>query len=178
MLSNGFLFYSSVLLLLIGIAFVAVSQYLSRHRERLISTSVSYSLTESLEAEGENKRELERQNMKWPVVLETGGKRRECLTINMCISGAFVSCSPPLDVGERVNIAITIPDDQEIVLECEVVWNNSGIPEDRVVSRGMGVRFLGISNESREKLNRILSKQEEKNRTEHSLPSSLTDNAG
>lgn len=156
MADNGTLIIISLTVLSIGIAFIAVSNFLSKHRERLINSSVAYSLTETQDSGAENKRQLERVNTKLPVTLEIDGCKTEAQTTNISISGAFVSYSPPLNVGERFNITLDIPDSEEIIFEGEVIWNNTNVPDDKIVSRGMGIRFLRITTENREILNKIL----------------------
>ena len=154
--NNGTLFIISSIVLIIGIAFVAITQYLSKYRQRLTGSSVSCPPGEIEESETEDKRLLERISLKWPVVLEKDDEKTETQTTNICISGAFILHSSPLDIGERFNITLNIPEHPEITLEGEVVWNNSNVPEDKVVSRGMGIRFIRLSRENREKLNQIL----------------------
>jgi hypothetical protein len=42
------------------------------------------------------------------------------------------------------------PHHQAIIATAEVVWSNANVPESEIINRGMGVRFLEISNENRQ----------------------------
>ena len=44
-------------------------------------------------------------------------------------------------------MVITAPD-QDIGVKAEVVWSNKYGPDDQITPRGMGVRFLDISEEN------------------------------
>jgi hypothetical protein len=48
----------------------------------------------------------------------------------------------PLQTRERFRILIKSTEKRRILLNAEVVWSNTGIPEEKVVTRGMGIRFI------------------------------------
>ena len=58
-------------------------------------------------------------------------------------------CRNPLALNERFKITIDIPDQDALPLNAEVVWSNANIPGDKIVNRGMGIRF--IENEEKER---------------------------
>ncbi len=70
--------------------------------------------------------------------------------------GAFIVCQNPLPLKEQFRIAINIPTQKPIALEAEVVWSNSNVPEDKVVNRGMGIKFLQSTEKVRESLNNAI----------------------
>lgn len=140
----------------IGVIFIIFTHFSSRYRERLNSSGVSSSLSNPRELMPETKRQYDRLNLKWPVSLEALGGTIGAQTINISISGAFIAVQQPLQVGERFTIILDIPEHQKITMEGQVVWNNSNFPDDKIISRGMGIRFVGTSNENRDTLNRIL----------------------
>ena len=42
-------------------------------------------------------------------------------------------------------------------LNSEVVWSNANVPDDKIVNRGMGIRFIHNTDEVRESLKTALS---------------------
>ena len=94
----------------------------------------------------------QRVGISWPVSLETVNGIIKAETKDLSRSGAFVKCSKPLLPGENFRITIEIPDQEPLVLNSEVVWSNGGFPEEKVVTRGMGIRFLKNLDKDIEKL--------------------------
>jgi len=43
-------------------------------------------------------------------------------------------------------MTMTGPGNEPVSATAEVVWSNANFPEDKVVNRGMGVRFLKMSD--------------------------------
>ncbi len=84
----------------------------------------------------------QRAEVAWPVFIETnsGIIKADIRDINR--SGAFVRCDSPCKPGEKFRILIKTTEKRRLLLNAEVVWSNSGIPEEKVITRGMGIRFL------------------------------------
>jgi hypothetical protein len=96
-------------------------------------------------------RQHPRFEVSWPVTIEVGQDKiqGEGEIANISLGGAFIQCKEPLSLNETFSIAINIPDRQPIPAKVQVVWSNSSIPDDKVVRRGMGVRFLEIADNDR-----------------------------
>jgi hypothetical protein len=43
------------------------------------------------------------------------------------------------------------------------VWSNSNVPEDKVINRGMGIKFIENSDENRNGLNQVIRSYIEEN---------------
>jgi c-di-GMP-binding flagellar brake protein YcgR len=71
----------------------------------------------------------------------------EGVTLNISSTGVFIGCRRPLRLNEVFDMVITTPD-QDIGAKAEVVWSNKYGPDDHITPRGMGVRFLDISEEN------------------------------
>lgn len=101
----------------------------------------------------EEKREHQRVGIKWSVIVETveGVIRGE--TKDLSIGGAFIKCQDPFPPGRHFNLTIELPDREPVILNSEVVWSNGNVPDDKVINRGMGVRFIKNSVEKVEFLN-------------------------
>ena len=67
---------------------------------------------------------------------------------DLSASGMFIATDSPRRPGERFRLVFSIPDSgPEIIAEAEVVWAREpgSWPPDE---QGMGVRFLGISDDA------------------------------
>lgn len=81
---------------------------------------------------------------------------------NIGEGGIFIPTQEPLNRKEKVNLKIVLPDGKgELEVLGEVAWSNK---EDRVtpkktISAGMGIKFLKLSQEDKERIIGILSQQ-------------------
>jgi hypothetical protein len=78
-------------------------------------------------------------------------------TLDISVGGAFICCASPLPVKEVFPLTITLPHGGTLALFAEVVWSNASTPHDRIVHRGMGVRFLRITDYDRMIFNNLVS---------------------
>ena len=88
-----------------------------------------------------------RAKIKWPVIVQKSTGVIEGVTLNISSTGVFIGCRRPLRLNEVFDMVITAPD-QDIGVKAEVVWSNKYGPDDQITPRGMGVRFLDISEEN------------------------------
>ncbi len=96
-----------------------------------------------------NQRDFERWTVSKPCTVKWAGHRVDGEIANISFGGAFIQCKEPLSLKETFSIAINIPDREPIPAKVQVVWSNANIPEDKVVRRGMGVRYLEITDNDR-----------------------------
>ena len=95
---------------------------------------------------GVEKRKHPRTDVHWPVSMETSMGIVSAEVKNISLGGAFIGCKKPLPIGEVFHVTMTGPNNEPISATAEVVWSNANLPEDKVVNRGMGVRFLKMSD--------------------------------
>ena len=62
------------------------------------------------------------------------------------MGGAFICCKKPLPVGAMFDVTMVGPDNEPVIATAKVVWSNSNVPDDKVINRGMGVRFIKMSD--------------------------------
>lgn len=105
----------------------------------------------------EEKREHVRVGIVWPVSIENSHGPIKAKTKDISLGGAFIACDNPLPLKELFSLSVNIPGPVTLSLNSEVVWSNAGVPEERVVTRGMGVRFLGMTAQDRNVLNKAIS---------------------
>lgn len=75
----------------------------------------------------------------------------------LTINGAFITCPKPLPIGESFPIRLLLADRNPQTFNAEVVWNNQNVLEEEIVTRGMKVRFLQLSEEDRKMIDEIIS---------------------
>ena len=113
----------------------------------------------------DEKRDYPRAEIKWPAVIKTDQGTMDGVTSNVTPNGVFIRCQKPLRLNEIFELTIDIPNsDQTLTARAEVTWSNRWGPDDEISPRGMGVRFVKISSESRkfiarEALNCLESKE-------------------
>ena len=95
---------------------------------------------------GEEKREHPRANITWPVSMETSDGRIEAQVKNISLGGGFICCKKPLSIGEVFPLTMLGPDNEPVMATAKVVWSNVNVPDEKVINRGMGVRFLKMSD--------------------------------
>ena len=94
---------------------------------------------------GEEKREHPRTDVNWPVSIETAYATIAAEVKNISLGGAFISCSKPLRLKKIFNMTMMCPGDEPLLVTAQVAWSNANMPEEKVVNRGMGVRFINMS---------------------------------
>jgi len=95
-------------------------------------------------------RHFARAKIKWAVSMSTDDRSADGVTLNLSTNGAYIGCAHPLRLNEVFDVTIDVPNsDSSIQATVEVVFSNIYGPDDAVSPRGMGVRFLKISSQSR-----------------------------
>jgi len=94
---------------------------------------------------GEEKRQHPRFDVNWPVSIETIYGTVEAEIKNFSLGGAFISCSKPLRLKKIFNMTMMCPGEDPLQVTAQVAWSNANMPQDKVVNRGMGVRFINMS---------------------------------
>jgi hypothetical protein len=105
----------------------------------------------------EDRRRHQRIAVSWPASMETSDGSIRVTLQNISLGGAFVVCQNPLALKDQLNLDIDPPDSEALYLKAEVVWSNINVPDDKVVNRGMGVRFIGNPEAELGKLRQILA---------------------
>jgi uncharacterized protein (TIGR02266 family) len=94
---------------------------------------------------GKENREHPRAVIHWSVSMETPDGTIRTEAMNISVGGAFICCEKPLPVGEIFRLTMMGPDKEPVTATAKVAWSNVNVPEDKVINRGMGVRFIKMS---------------------------------
>ncbi len=108
-----------------------------------------------------DKRQHPRVDITLPVRIETSQGTIEGETINISLGGAFICCQRPLPLRENFRLAVDAPNNDSLTVNAEVVWSNINVPDEKILNRGMGIRFIEITKADREFLNHVLSAHHE-----------------
>jgi hypothetical protein len=113
------------------------------HNHFEVDYSTSVKLHQNAGAEN---REHPRADVDWSAWMETAEGAIELKVKNISLGGAFLCCNKPLPMEKVFNLSIMGPDMEPMKATAQVVWSNANVPEDKVINRGMGVRFLKMSD--------------------------------
>ena len=116
-----------------------------------------------------------RAKIQWPVIVQKSTGVIEGVTLNISSTGVFIGCRRPLRLNEVFDMVITTPE-QDIGARAEVVWSNKYGPDDHITPRGMGVRFLDISEEDQRFIAKTVNQYNSGDQEDKKLSLSLDEN--
>jgi hypothetical protein len=140
------------------VLFFLVFYFLKSRMSSDVDSHVSVSLPQKVK---EERREHPRTDVSWPVRTETPGGTMEARLNNISLSGAFICCEKPLPVGETFRLTLIVSEDESVAATAQVVWSNVNVPADKVVNRGMGVRFLQRSDRHNQIVRQLFQETDE-----------------
>jgi Tfp pilus assembly protein PilZ len=110
----------------------------------------------------EEKRRHPRIDITWQAVLENAARTEKVALKDISLGGAFVCCQQPWALQDKFKFSLNLPDRQPLQLNAEVVWSNVNMPSDKVVNRGMGIRFINNPEQARRQLQAAIDAAMEK----------------
>ena len=129
-----------------------VSAYGRFFKKRRAAEPLGQFVSPSIKKSWEEKRQHPRVAVSWKASAETPDGIINVQLKDISLGGAFVVCDKPMALREKFIIAIKIPEQDPLELTAEVVWSNFNVPVDKVVNRGMGVRFVENTEQVRKRL--------------------------
>jgi len=101
-----------------------------------------------------------RKRERLPLVIETTweGSTSKSLarTVDISATGCFIDTLAPVEVGEKLNLRLTLPDGDYMSLQALVIY--------QMPSLGFGVRFIRMSDSDRLRLDVLLNTDAEDTR--------------
>jgi uncharacterized protein (TIGR02266 family) len=147
-----------VILLFFGFLLALVVYYLWKVRMGSdLDYQPSVTLTQNV---GEQRRKHPRVDIQWRASMETPDGAIEAEITNISLGGAFICCKKPLPIGEVFRLAMMGPNNEPVIATAQVVWSNVNVPEEKVVNRGMGVRFIKMSERHIQLVGQILKESD------------------
>jgi type IV pilus assembly protein PilZ len=99
------------------------------------------------------RRSYERIDVEWSVDCETEQTFLYASITNISEMGIFVATHEPLEVGTRLTLRFAMPGEQApFILSGQVAWVNPIKLLSDNPNPGMGVRFVDLSSENRERI--------------------------
>ncbi len=74
--------------------------------------------------------------------------------ISLC--GAFLKCDTPVSIGEKLRLEF-LNETRLPVMSANVVWSNSGVRNEMILNRGVGIKFNDVTFGTRKILEQILA---------------------
>lgn len=113
--------------------------------------------TASQKSRWEEKRKHPRVAISWPLELEPPHEKIGARLKDISRGGAFIVCQQPLPLNAKLRLCLKVPEQEELLLNAEVVWSNTNVPQDQVIHRGMGVKFAQNTTRTRQRLESAIS---------------------
>lgn len=148
------LLYISIILALM---FFIGARVISRFKKRAQGDTAGKNLSNLQFEVNVEKERPERVQLKCPALIDKSKGVMKVGIKELTTNGAFVTCPNPFPIGESFPIKILLSDRDPQTFNAEVVWNNQNVIEEEVVSRGMKVRFLKLSESDRNIIDEIIS---------------------
>lgn len=146
--------FISIILALLFFIFLRV---VSRYKKQAFGDTGGKNLLNFQFEEKYEAAHVERIQLKRPALIEKPVGVMKVGIKELTTSGAFVTCPQPFPFGETFPIKILLTDRNTHTFQAEVVWNNQNVIEEEIVTRGMKVRFLKLSDSDRKKIDEIIS---------------------
>ena len=120
------------------LVFFAVYFFRPRKKDKIIPLTVERQLLDPEELSLPHRAEPD-----WPATLETSaGKTTEVRIASVSHGSGFLKSDTRLEIGEKFQLTIHLPDRPPLQLRAEVTWSNMHLPAEKVIQRGMGIRFI------------------------------------
>jgi c-di-GMP-binding flagellar brake protein YcgR len=124
---------------------------------------------------GRKNRQYPRLRIRWPVYAQTAEQTIAGETESISPRGTYVRCSQPLRINEVLDVTINTPDsDRTLTARAEVVWSNRYGYDDELTPRGMGLRFLEISEQDQRYISGLFTEEDEVNKVASEYLDTLT----
>jgi hypothetical protein len=141
---NTTIFFYTLIVCSLGFALVWIVYYFWKEHSR--SDLDYHTSVKLLQNVGEEKRKQPRANINWPVSMETSDGTIDAEIKNISLGGAFICYKKPLPLGQVFPLTMIGSDNEPVIATAEVVWSNVNVPNEKVINRGMGVRFIKMSD--------------------------------
>ena len=104
---------------------------------------------------GNNRKKYPKAGVKWYVSAHSTDRYVDGVTKEISPRQAYIRCEKPFRLNEIVNVTIDAPE-RYLEFKAEVVWSNIYGYDDDITPRGMGVRFLKISEEDQKYISDLI----------------------
>jgi len=103
------------------------------------------------------KRRYPRMEVAWLAAMEMGQASIKVRLKDISRGGAFVICQEPVPLNEKLRIYIEASNQDTFALNAEVVWSNMNMPQEKVIHRGFGIKFVQNTSAARNRLEEAIA---------------------
>jgi hypothetical protein len=103
------------------------------------------------------KRRHPRMEVSWSAAIEIGQASIKVRLKDISRGGAFVICQEPVPLNQKLRIYIEAPHQDMFALNAEVVWSNMNVPQEKVIHRGFGIKFVQNTTAARNRLEEAIA---------------------
>ncbi len=136
-----------------------------RDRYIRIKRSLSRRFTPGTSDQNADQRTSVRVPMSLEISFPTLGELGRSIMTNLSQGGLFLECEHPVEIGTRLTLRLHLDDEEEALeLPVEVVAHDTG-PKLRGDAHGMGMRFLDMPPETRERLDALYERAQRETAT-------------
>jgi len=108
----------------------------------------------------------------WPATIETSsGKTAEANIASITHGSGFIASTMKLAIGEKFQLTIHLPDRSPLQLRAEVIWSNMHLPVEKVMNRGIGIRFIEAGEDAICLINDTITQHAKTIKNKETLPS-------
>lgn len=112
--------------------------------------------TEAMDSSVAERRTVDRVDVEWAVDCVASDTFLFASITNISAMGIFVRTTEPLRPGTRLLLSFAPPGAESFKLEGTVAWINSVRPDGDNPNPGMGIRFINLMPEQRERLVEVI----------------------
>ena len=156
---NTTIFFYTLIVCSLGFALVWIVFYFWKVHNRSALGDRDHPSEMSSQRSGEEKRKQPRANINWPVSIEASDGTIDAKATDISLGGAFICCEKPLPLRQVFSLTMIGPDNEPVKATAEVVWSNANVPSEKVVNRGMGVRFIKMSDRHLQLVGQLFPKE-------------------
>jgi type IV pilus assembly protein PilZ len=103
-----------------------------------------------------DRRNFDRYDVEWAVDCVATDTFLYASITNISEMGIFVRTSEPLKIGTKMRLTFAPPGGDGFELEGSVAWVNRVKPDGENINPGMGIRFVNLQPEERERLVEVI----------------------
>jgi hypothetical protein len=146
-----------IVTIILAFVFFIALKLTSRFKSRALGKPDGKNIPDFRIAVNHKKQNRDRIKLKCPALVERPRGIMKTSVKEITLNGAFLTCPNPLPIGEAFQVKIFIANHHPLKFDADVLWNNRNVSVEKIVSRGMKIRFLQLSNNERLTLEKIIS---------------------
>ena len=152
-----------VVTIVLAVVFFLALKLSKRAKNRALGEQTNLALIDlQMDPETESQ-DPERRKLICPALVEEARGILKTSLQELTLSGAFLTCPNPRPIGQTFQLRILIDPCESLEFKAEVLWNNNNVSADKIIHRGMRVRFLQLSPQDRKTLSDIINEPRAEN---------------